>query len=226
MQPLIPSVFDVVLRIVGILLAAGRGTRFHGDKLRVPLPQPSFGVPAGTPLGVAAAMHLVAAVAESIGVVRYDANAFSRALADAGLRLVECANADEGMGASLACGIAALGDVDGCVVALADMPWIAPATIAAVAAALRQGAGIVAPVHRGQRGHPVAFSRRHFAALSTLRGDEGARTILAHARDIALIDCDDPGVTRDVDTEDDLDDRTSGGDPERSGSPGRDQPEE
>lgn len=215
------------MRIAGILLAAGRGTRFHGDKLRAPLPRPTHGVPAGTPLGIAAAMHLVAALPESIGVVRKGANALSDALALAGLRLVECANADDGMGASLACGIAALDDADGCVVALADMPWIAPATIGAVAIALREGAGIVAPVYRGTRGHPVGFSRGHFAALSTLRGDEGARALLAHGNAIKLIDCDDEGVTKDVDTQDDLDDRRSVREPERSTSARRtDRPRE
>jgi molybdenum cofactor cytidylyltransferase len=208
------------LRIVGILLAAGRGTRFHGDKLHARLPHPTHGIAAGTPVGVAAAMHLVAALPDSIGVVRKGDDTLSEALAGAGLRIVECANADDGMGASLACGVAALGAADACIVALADMPWIAPATIMGVAAALREGAGIVAPVYRGRRGHPVGFSRRHFAELSALHGDEGARSLLARAHDIALVDCDDEGVARDVDTRDDLDDRRSARAPERSTSPG------
>ena len=42
------------MHVAGILLAAGRGTRFGGDKLAAPLPQASHGVPGGTPLGVAA----------------------------------------------------------------------------------------------------------------------------------------------------------------------------
>lgn len=226
-NPSFQAVLDIVLRIAGILLAAGRGTRFHGDKLRAPLPHPAYGVPAGTPLGVAAAMHLVAALPESIGVVRKGANALSHALAAAGLRLVECANADDGMGASLACGIAALGNAEACVIALADMPWIAPATISAVATALREGADIVAPVYRGTRGHPVGFSRRHFAALSTLRGDEGARSLLAQENAITLIDCDDEGVASDVDTRDDLNDRRSVSEPEPSTSSRRaDRPQE
>ncbi|HJU23065.1 MAG TPA: nucleotidyltransferase family protein, partial [Casimicrobiaceae bacterium] len=220
-QPQAPSGFDIALRIAGILLAAGRGARFHGDKLRVRLPHASYGAPAGTPLGVAAAMHLVAALPESIAVVREAATALSAALAAAGLRIIECANADDGMGASLACGVAAVADADGCVVALADMPWISPATIRAVATALSEGAPIVAPVYGGQRGHPVGFSRRHFAALSTLHGDEGARSLLAHGNAITLIDCDDEGITRDVDTQDDLDDRVSARELERSRSADR-----
>ena len=188
------------MRIVGILLAAGRGTRFGGDKLAAALPHASHGVPAGTPLGVAAAMHLVGAIAETVAIVRRG-DELTGALRRAGACIVECANADEGMGASLACGVAATRDADGWVVALADMPWIAPATIRAVANAIRDGADIAAPVHRGERGHPVAFAARHGDDLCALTGDAGARSLLAlHAATVTLLDVDDAGVVRDVDT--------------------------
>ena len=50
--------------------------------------------------------------------------------------MIECPRAQEGMGASLACGVMASPDASGWIVALADMPWIRPATIQSVAAAL------------------------------------------------------------------------------------------
>ena len=186
---------------VGILLAAGRGTRFGSDKLLAPLPTSAPGARSGTPLGTAAARHLVAALPDSIAVVRPGDHRVAAVLGAAGLRLVECANADDGMGASLACGVAATPHADSWIVALADMPWIAPETIRAVAAALGAGAGIVAPAYRGERGHPVGFARAHFAALSTLTGDAGARTIVAaHPDELTLLDVDDAGIVRDVDT--------------------------
>lgn len=188
------------MHIVGILLAAGRGVRFGGDKLAAPLPQASHGVAAGTPLGVAAALHLVAASTDAVAVVR-PGDRLTAALRGAGLRIVECANADDGMGASLACGVGATRGAGGWIIALADMPWIAPATIRAVANAIRNGADIVAPVHRGERGHPVGFAARHRDALCALTGDAGARSLLAaHAGAVTLLDVDDPGVVRDVDT--------------------------
>ena len=189
------------MRIVGILLAAGRGTRFGGDKLLAALPSSAPDVPAGTPLGVAAARHLVAALPDSIAVVRPGDARVVGALRAAGVRIVECANADDGMGASLACGIRATRDADGWIVALADMPWIAPATIRAVADALATGAEVVAPVHRGARGHPVGFARKHLAALCALTGDAGARSIIAAHRDaLTVVGVDDPAIVRDVDT--------------------------
>ena len=193
------------MRVVGILLAAGRGARFGGDKLIAPLLTAALGAPAGTPLGVAAAQHLVAALPESVAVVRPGDAALSRLLVATGVRVVECVSADDGMGTSLACGVRATADADAWVVALADMPWIESETIGKVADALRAGASIAAPSLRAQRGHPVGFSRRHYAALVALTGDEGARNVVAsNAADVVPIDIDDAGILADVDRPQDL----------------------
>jgi len=190
---------------VGILLAAGRGARFGGAKLLAPLPAPSHGAAAGTPVGAAAALHLLAALGQVVAVVRPGDTLLHDVLAATGARVVVCPRAEEGMGASLACGVAAAPADAGCIVALADMPWIAPATIARIAQALRDGASIAAPVHRGERGHPVGFAARHRAALLALSGDEGARSVVAlDPAAVTAIGVDDPGVVRDVDRPADL----------------------
>lgn len=191
-------------RIVGVLLAAGRGARFGGDKLLASLPQRA-GAESAVGLGVASAHALVAVLPGAVAVVRPADAALSAQLAAAGLRVVPCAHADDGMGASFACGVAASADADGWIVALADMPWISSSTIRAVADAVAAGAAIVAPRHRGRRGHPVGFSRVHRDALIALTGDAGARSIIDDHRDaVTWINVDDPGVLRDVDTRDDL----------------------
>jgi molybdenum cofactor cytidylyltransferase len=183
--------------VVGILLAAGRGERFGGDKLLEPLG-------AGT-VGATACRNLLAAVPEVLAVVRPGDAQLAAALADAGARIVECADADEGMGASLACGVRTASDAGGWVIALADMPWIDAGTIARVAAAVAGGAVVAAPFHRGRRGHPVGFGRDCAAALAVLRGDDGAKAVVAaHAAAMLRIDVDDAGVLRDVDTPNDL----------------------
>ena len=192
------------VRLIGILLAAGRGTRFGGGKLLAPLRTAFDDIPAGTPIGVAACRHLVAALPETIAVVRPGDSRLAAALAAEGASVIECVRADEGMGASLACGVTASADAAGWVVALADMPWIEVATIRAVAAAVAAGADIAAPEFEGRRGHPVAFSRRHGAALAALEGDEGARAILAaHKASIRTLAVDEAGVIRDIDHRDD-----------------------
>lgn len=192
-------------RIAGVLLAAGRGVRFGGAKLMAPLPRASHGVAAGTAIGAASAAHLVAALGEVVVVVRPRDSMLEHALAPTGARVVVCDRADEGMGTSLACGVAATRDAGGWVIALGDMPWIAPATILAVAQALREGAAIAAPAWNGERGHPVGFAAVYGPALAALRGDEGARVLLRERADaLRTIAVGDAGVLGDVDRREDL----------------------
>ena len=67
------------------------------------------------------------------------------------------------------------------------------------------GAALAAPVYQNQRGHPVAFSSNFFDALSTLDGNVGARYILnQHADRLTVIDTEDAGVLKDIDTPRDL----------------------
>lgn len=184
--------------ICGILLAAGASTRFGSDKLLHPLA-------GGTPLALAALANLRAAIPQVIAVVRPGASRLEQLLREAGATVILCANADEGMGASLSAAVAATGDVAGWVIALADMPYIRPDTITKITASLAAGADIAAPACRGERGHPVGLSARFRARLEALRGDEGARSLLKeNAGLIKLIEVDDPGVCRDIDTPADL----------------------
>jgi molybdenum cofactor cytidylyltransferase len=183
--------------IVGVLLAAGRGSRFGGNKLLAPLPD-------GTAIAVAAARHLIDALPDSVAVLRPGDEILASLLAAEGLRIVVNPHADGGMGTSLARGVAAA-ETDGWVIALADMPAIRPETIAAVAAALAAGAPLAAPVYRGQRGHPIGFASRFRSALTSLAGDRGGRDILTqHDDELRLIEVDDPGVLVDIDYPDDM----------------------
>ena len=126
-------------------------------------------------------------------------------MSEAGATVIECANADEGMGASLACGVKATGNAAGWIIALADMPYIQPDSIAKIAAALAEGAPIAAPVYKGARGHPVGIASAFRRQLEALSGDAGARSVLRdNANVIELIEVDDPGVCRDIDTPADL----------------------
>lgn len=186
------------MRIVGILLAAGRGTRFGGPKLLAPLAD-------GTPLGVAAARSLCSAVPEVVAVVHPADRELRRQLVATGARLVECAEAEAGMGVSLAAGVGATAEADGWVIALADMPYIRVDSIDLLVRALTDGAALVAPCYRGQRGHPVGFGAEFGPALRALQGDRGARDLLArHADRLQCLEVDDPGILRDVDTPADL----------------------
>jgi molybdenum cofactor cytidylyltransferase len=184
----------------GLLLAAGRGTRFdplgQQNKLLAPLAD-------GTPVARAAAHTMLTVLPRVVAVVRPGAEALAHLLNEAGCEVVFAIDAERGMGASLAAGVHASADADGWVVALADMPWILPATVEAVARKLGAGAPIVAPVYEGRRGHPVGFGAVHGEALAALDGDTGARALLA-SPGLTTIAVDDPGVLADIDTPEDL----------------------
>jgi len=186
------------LKIVGLLLAAGTASRFGADKLLHRLPH-------GVPIAVQAARHLRSALPQVVAAVRPASDELERLLAAEGVRTVVCERAAEGMGASLACAVRAAGAADGYVVALADMPFVRPSSIAAVRDALAAGAVLAAPYFHARRGHPVGISARFRAELETLGGDEGARRIVAmHGAELVKVPVGDPGVIRDIDRPADL----------------------
>jgi molybdenum cofactor cytidylyltransferase len=186
------------LRIVGLLLAAGSATRFGSDKLQHALPH-------GVAIAVQAARHLRSRVDRVVAVVRPGAAELSAKLREEGCEVVVCENAAEGMGASLACAARAAGKADGFLLALADMPFVRPSSIAAVRDAIAGGAPLAAPYFRSRRGHPVGVSGAFFDELLALQGDAGARQVLERneAR-VRKIPVGDPGVIRDIDTPGDL----------------------
>lgn len=185
-------------RITGILLAAGTGRRFGSHKLLAPLAT-------GLAVGIQSVRRLRSVLDQVVVVVRPGDTAMARLMAAEPVTILTCARADEGMGASLACGIAAARDVDGWLIALADMPRIEPPTIQGLVALLQQGYDLVAPTHAGRRGHPVGFGARFGPELLGLGGDAGARVVLErHAARLCLLPVDDAGVLQDVDVPEDM----------------------
>lgn len=184
--------------IAGILLAAGTGNRFGSNKLLHPLP-------CGTAIAIAATRTLLSGVDHGIAVVSETNPQLADLLHAEGMKIVYCPNAADGMGKSLASGVAATQNAQGWIIALADMPYIQPETVSNVANMLRAGAPIAAPSYQGKRGHPVGFGRGFYNELIQLTGDQGARQLLsAHASQLQLIPCEDAGIFADIDQLSDL----------------------
>ena len=191
-----------VAGIVGILLAAGRGSRFDPAGARNKLLQM---LPGGEQVAAASARALQAAVPRVVAVVRPEDAGTASLLRGMGCEVVACADAGIGMAASLVCGVHHAQDAAGWLITLADMPFVRPATMAALACEVGRGgpATIAAPMHEGQRGNPVAFGRAHLPALLALQGDQGARAILKN-NPVNELAVDDPGILQDIDTPSDI----------------------
>ncbi|MES0873149.1 nucleotidyltransferase family protein [Sinimarinibacterium thermocellulolyticum] len=160
-------------RIAGVLLAAGAARRFGSPKQLACLD--------GVALVRRSAQALLDAGLPLTVVTGAHADAVGAALAGLPLRLIHNADWREGLGRSIACAVAALGDdaaLDGVLIALADQPLVGASQLRRLLAAHEAGA-ITAADHGTVVGPPAVFARAHFAALAALRGDSGARALLA-----------------------------------------------
>lgn len=104
----------------------------------------------------------------------------------------------QGMGSSIATGVAATTKASGWLILPADLPLIQPGTLRRVAQALGTHP-VVLPFVNGQRGHPVGFGSACREALLALSGDEGAKSVV-QGHTAQRIDLDDIGCLLDVDT--------------------------
>jgi nicotine blue oxidoreductase len=190
---------------VGLVLAAGAGRRMGGPKALVRLTD------GGPTLVETAVARVTDAGCDRVVVVVGAAGDEVAALVDGrGAQVVQAADWDEGMGASLRAGLAHLGagDDDLALVTLVDLPDVGAEVVRRVleAASPDGRAALARAAYDGVPGHPVALGRDHWAAvITTARGDRGARDHL-RATPHHLIECGDLATGRDLDTVGDLDD--------------------
>ncbi|MEO5814391.1 MAG: nucleotidyltransferase family protein [Gemmatimonadaceae bacterium] len=157
--------------IAGVLLAAGRSSRFGADKLCAKLNGKAV---------VRWSAEALSPVDVVYVVIPPGADAITQALSRLDVSFVINLGRHEGMASSIRAGIAALpGDVEAAMIALADQPLASANVTRALCERWREGGvDAVAPEYRDGRGHPVLFGRECFAALETLKGDVGARSVL------------------------------------------------
>jgi CTP:molybdopterin cytidylyltransferase MocA len=185
--------------VVGVLLAAGAGSRFGGGPPKVL--HPFRGRPLLTwPLAAlrdGGVEHVVVVLGARADEVAVGAE-FGAA------QVVRCAEWSEGLSASLRVGlqVSAEGGADATVIALADQPLLnARAVARLIAARAPSEFDALRATYAGMRGHPTLLESATFGAVEGLRGDAGARALLDdRATRVGLIACDGLGCPDDVDT--------------------------
>lgn len=177
------------------MLAAGRSTRFGSTKQLAQID--------GRPM-VARTADLArqACGDNTVLVAGHEWNRVHTAAAGACRFLVVNERFADGMGTSIAAGVAAVSHVaDAVLILLADQVAITGAHIDLLVRAWRKGAAdIVATAFDDVVGPPVIFGRAAFGKLVALNGDQGARSVIEDGdfdvmtivSDLAAIDIDTP----------------------------------
>jgi molybdenum cofactor cytidylyltransferase len=167
-QALAPFVSVSIVR--PIILAAGAGRRFGGDKMLASIDgQPMIRV-------------VAAAYAELCGratvVIRSDDRLIA-ALEGLAVDIVVNDQADEGIATSIAGGVSANLDRPAVMIALGDEPRVDRGLVMKVMQLWHETrAPIVVPRYSGEPGHPVLFDEKTYDQLRQLEGDRGARSLI------------------------------------------------
>ena len=195
------------MSVVGIILAAGGGTRMGMPKAILTY--------RGEPLISRAVRTAFAGGCDMVcAVVGAEVGQAMLYAEEAGAFVVVNAAWADGMGVSLLAGLDGIElvapDASAALVMLVDQPDITAAAVAAVLSARRDPADetvLAAASYQGARGHPVLLGRAHWPALRpTLHGDVGARAYLQEHRDeLILVPCEALAGPRDLDRPEDLD---------------------
>jgi molybdenum cofactor cytidylyltransferase len=186
-------------RTVGLVLAAGAGSRFGGGKLLA-----SVG---GRPILQHVLDALAAAgIGEVIVVLGGDARAVEAAIAWRSERRVVNPAPERGLSSSLHVGFDAVPEgADAVIVALGDQPLVPVDTIRTLmTTAVTRGRPIVVPVFEVEQGrNPVLLRRAAFGLVAETDGDRGLGPVIA-AHPELVTEVATRGDNPDVDTLDDL----------------------
>lgn len=188
-------------RVVSLVLAAGRASRFGSDKRQVLLPD-------GRSL-LQAVLQTQLEVGPEVRVLLREGDAWGQALCtELGAPWQSVVDADLGMGRTLAVGLRSIMTAEGApieaaLVVLADMPAVQPDTVRALIGAFELEGRLAWPWHAGRPGHPRLLPRANWPALLDLSGDEGARQRLDWSQ-ATRVEVPDRGILIDIDTPGDL----------------------
>lgn len=185
--------------VCAILLAAGRSQRMGSQKLLLPFASQ-------TVVGHIVDQLVNSPVDHVLVVVSHDAEPVRQALAAKPVTFITNPDAHGDMLSSVRCGLRALPeDCRAVLVALGDQPAIRSGLISQMVHAFEHGKrSIVVPVHAGQRGHPILFSRLYVPEILTGYDSLGLRGLLdAHSADIDEVIIPDPSILSDMDRPED-----------------------
>lgn len=185
-------------RLFALVLAAGSSSRFGSSK--------QLALYRGTAL-VARAVRLAEDICgpRSVLVAGHEWHRVVEACRPLQGFFVNNTQYGSGMSSSIACGVSSItGATDAVLLLLADQPLITVSHLEQLVGIwARSPDSAAATSFAGTSGPPVIFPSRYFAGLRRLRGDRGARELLADASDLCTVTLEDAAA--DIDVSEDLD---------------------
>lgn len=190
-------IHEVQQRVAAVVLAAGQSRRMGRSKPLLPWSDGQ------TVIETIVRRLLMFRLAEIVIVTGYQGEAVRRTLEHLPVSFVE--NEDYAAGemiSSLQAGLGALPETTaGALVVLGDQPALDGRVVRDVLAGYAEGRGaIVAPVYRGERGHPVLFDRRFWPELLALEQGAPRDVIRRYPHDLALVEVSSDSILTDIDT--------------------------
>lgn len=189
------------MRLGCLLTAAGQGTRFGGDKLRLSV--------SGQPMGVHALDVLrKCSFDRRVLVTSADKGYLIEAAKERSFDVCVNAAPEQGMSSSVRLGTAHIlrsGAYNGILYAVADQPNLTEATVERLICAFTETPDCIwAPEADGKRGNPVIFPASLFEELLQITGDRGGRQVIAAHPELLRTVTVASSELKDIDRKEDL----------------------
>jgi len=184
--------------IWAIILAAGESKRMGSPKMLLPF------------MGITMIENVIANVSGSkvdniMVVLGADRDSIVKLIRTKAVNYCYNENYKDGMLSSVVCGFRNIPiDHSAVLVFQGDQPLITPKAIDSVIEVyLSSGKGIVIPVYKCKRGHPILIDRKYRNEIQKLNPAEGLRSLaLKYSDDVLEVNTDVAGILRDFDTYD------------------------
>jgi len=183
-----------MMRLGIVLLAAGAGKRFGGNKLTAQVH--------GKPMYLWAMENIEEMKTELPAVVVTGTPEIVSAAEAKGMIAIFNGQPELGISLSIRLGIEAViqedRKVDGILFMVCDQPWLEKTTLVRLMSEF--DGGILALSYGERRGNPVIFSREYLKELSELSGDIGGRQVMArHRENVRFLEVNDEKELQDID---------------------------
>jgi molybdenum cofactor cytidylyltransferase len=181
--------------IWAMILAAGESKRMGKPKLLLPFGDKTI-------IEIVVGIVVSSRVEKTLVILGSDREKIEEKIKNFPVEVVYNRDWRSGMLSSVQRGFKALpGDARGVLVVLGDQPKISTTVINELIDAHKSsGKGIVLPVYKGERGHPVLLDVKYGGEVESLNPETGLRgTVYNHPEDILEVEVENPSILRDID---------------------------